>query len=152
MQANQKGNPSHFFFFFTSITHSHLFGMMRPWSEFLPNFPKPAPQVALTCPAVLRPHPATLPLPQPVRPFGFPLSCELLFDPPFSEDLRSDHLSYGVLVSFAVGHLMRTNVAVAIASHQNSIGKLASHNQAEAFLTNVRLRRSGIPFISGLYG
>ena len=24
-----------FFFFFTSITHTHLFGMMRPWSEDL---------------------------------------------------------------------------------------------------------------------
>ena len=31
-EAADVETGSFFFFFFTSITHSHLFGMMRPWS------------------------------------------------------------------------------------------------------------------------
>ena len=31
----EEANYNSFFLFFTSITHSHLFGMMRPWSEDL---------------------------------------------------------------------------------------------------------------------
>ena len=33
--AIHRGAMELFFFFFTSITHTHLFGMMRPWSEDL---------------------------------------------------------------------------------------------------------------------